>query len=130
MFPDPTYATGDLVCRDGDGRHWLIGRRDHQIKVRGHRVELGEIEAVLTDHPAVGEAVVVPAPAAEEGETTFIAFLGRAGDVSQLELKRHCAERLPRYMVPGSIRVLDALPRGSTGKVDRVALAAADGVQA
>ena len=123
-FPDPTYRTGDLVRRMPGEVFEFLGRRDHQIKSRGYRIELGEIEAALASHPAVKEAVVVPVPDERIG-TALVAVVVPGDVVEEIELKRHCRDRLPRYMIPGTVLVRNELPRTSTGKVDRQAVAAA-----
>ena len=122
-FPDPCYRTGDLVRVGADGELLFLGRRDHQIKTRGYRVELGEIEAALVSHPSVREVAVVAVPDEKIGNA-LIGFVAAAESVDELELKRQCAERVPRYMVPSTIHLLAELPHTSTGKIDRQALRA------
>lgn len=122
-FPDPTYRTGDLVRRLPGESFEFLGRRDHQVKSRGYRIELGEIETALTSHPAVREAVVVPVPDERIGNA-LVAVLATTEPVDPTEVKRHCAAHLPRYMIPGTIIAVEALPQTSTGKVDRQALQA------
>lgn len=123
-FPDPAYRTGDLVRRLPGDVFDFLGRRDHQIKVRGYRVELGEIEAVIASHPDVREAAVVAVPVEDERiGTALVAVASANGTIDELELKRHCRDRLPRYMIPGTIIVRDELPHTSTGKIDRQSLA-------
>lgn len=115
------YATGDIVLRIDDHDYEYVGRRDHMVKLRGYRVELGDVEAALLQHAGVrGAAAVVT----RGEEPKLVAFLeARDGAApSLLELKRHCAERLPRYMVVDRARLLDALPRTRNGKIDRLAL--------
>ena len=126
--PEPgarTYRTGDRVRRTESGGIEFLGRVDFQVKVRGYRVEPGEVEAVLATHPAVREAVVVAHPAAD-GEVRLAAYAavhdGAAADAGAL--REHLRARLPEYMVPAAVTVLDALPLGPTGKVDRRALPA------
>jgi amino acid adenylation domain-containing protein len=123
LFPDPAYRTGDLVRPLANGELEFIGRRDHQIKSRGYRIELGEIESVLHAHPAIGEAAVVAVPDERIGNR-LVAYVAADGEVEPMELKRHSATALPRYMVPAEIVVEDGLPRTSTGKIDRQQLAA------
>ncbi|HTN84487.1 MAG TPA: amino acid adenylation domain-containing protein, partial [Sorangium sp.] len=117
------YRTGDRVCRLPDGNFVFIGRTDHQVKVRGYRVELGEIEGVLSAHDAVDRAVVVMK--GEAGASRIDAFVtlkpGKATHVD--ELRAHLARGLPKYMVPQVIWILPALPETASGKVDRAALA-------
>lgn len=115
------YRTGDLVRRIGDGSLVFLGRTDHQLKVRGHRVEAAEIEHVLRRHPSVSEAVVVLAPNA-----TLVAHVETPpdGSVSAEELRGLLAPALPTYMVPQRYVVHDGLPLTPNGKVDRKALSA------
>jgi amino acid adenylation domain-containing protein len=118
---DPAYRTGDLVRRDAIGNFHLLGRRDHQIKSRGYRIELGEIESALYAHPSVQECAVVAVP--DPLVTNRIrAYVVTSADVEVGELLRHCADRIPQYMLPDDIEFRAALPRTSTGKVDRQAL--------
>jgi L-proline---[L-prolyl-carrier protein] ligase len=130
---DPTapglcYRTGDLVALQEDGRYRFLGRRDHQIKTRGYRVELGEVEAAVYSHPAVREACLVAVPDEHLGHAllAYVAVSDGA-ELSAIALKRHISERLPRYMVPAEVRFEPSLPRTSTGKIDRQALAAMAG---
>jgi acyl carrier protein len=138
FVPDPfgeepgarLYRTGDLVRCLPDGTLAFVGRVDHQVKIRGHRIEPGEIEAALTQHPAVRSAValvredspgdkrlvayVVPSPASSPAVNDLRAFLG---------------ERLPEYMMPAVFLVLHSLPLSPNGKVDRAALPAPGAVR-
>ena len=114
------YPTGDHVSQRPDGELLYHGRRDHMVKVHGFRVELGEVEAALQSHRGVREAVVV----AHAGELVAVVVLSDSA-LSVLELKRHCARRIPPYMVPRGVWLAPALPRTSSGKVDRVRTEAA-----
>jgi amino acid adenylation domain-containing protein len=121
---DHAYRTGDLVRERPDGELEFLGRRDHQVKTRGYRVELGEIETRLAAHPAVDEVVVVAVPDDEVTNRLKAVVVTKAGaQVTADQLKQHCAATLPRYMVPELLEFLAALPRTSSGKVDRRALA-------
>jgi amino acid adenylation domain-containing protein len=114
----PWYRTGDIVTDDDSGCYTYLGRRDRMVKRRGYRVELGEIEAGLYRHPGVREAAVV-AHAHDEGVTIVAHLSSRAAKrPSLIEMKRHCAETLPLYMVPDRFVWHDALPKTSTDKVD------------
>lgn len=118
--PDLCYRTGDLVRRRADGALDFLGRRDNQIKSRGYRIELGEVEAALHTYPAAAEAVVVAIPDDLVGNRLIAVVVGTG--VDSQDLLRHCAGRIPSYMVPDEVLLLDALPKTSTGKVDRHAL--------
>ncbi len=113
------YKTGDLCRYLEDGNIEYLGRRDHQVKIRGFRIELGEIEAQLREHPDVREAVVL-AREDEPGQKRLVGYvvLKEAGPTSA-ELRNHAKERLPEYMVPSAIVLLDRLPLTANGKVDR-----------
>jgi amino acid adenylation domain-containing protein len=117
------YKTGDIAKLDEDG-HWLyLGRRDDMVKVRGHRVELGDVESALLEHPAVNEVgVIVHGDQGDAALVAYVALKTGAQKPSLIQVKAHCAQRLPRYMVVDKIRVLDSLPRTRNGKVDRKAL--------
>jgi acyl-CoA synthetase (AMP-forming)/AMP-acid ligase II len=124
FVPDPfaaggrCYRTGDLVRRRPDGELVFRGRRDHQLKIRGYRVELGEIEAALRDHPLVTHAVVTVRGSGAEAH--LIGYV--AGPVTESEVAAHLRVRLPEYLVPHRWVVLDALPTMPSGKVDLNAL--------
>jgi amino acid adenylation domain-containing protein len=119
------YRTGDVVRRDADGLLWFGGRRDDMVKIRGHRVELGEVEAVLRSHPDLAEVAALMVPHAELGAELVAAAtpLAAPGAPEQRDILAFCAERLPAYMLPGRVELLAALPRTSTGKLDRSRLA-------
>jgi acyl-CoA synthetase (AMP-forming)/AMP-acid ligase II len=120
---DRAYRTGDLARVLPDGNLEFLGRRDHQVKTRGYRVELGEIETRLAAHPAVDEAVVLAVPDEEiTNRLKAVVVLNAGAEVSADELRQHCALTLPRYMVPESVEFRNDLPRTSSGKVDRRAL--------
>ncbi|MDA0638131.1 AMP-binding protein, partial [Nonomuraea sp. MCN248] len=115
------YRTGDFVRVLPDGSFDYVGRRDFRVKVRGHRIELGEVEAVLGTHPAVAQAAVaVLGDGMEARLAAFVTVTG--GGAGPLALKRHVAARLPTYMIPDEIFFVDTLPQSRNGKVDRFAL--------
>jgi amino acid adenylation domain-containing protein len=111
------YRTGDLGRRLPDGRIVFAGRRDRQVKIRGYRVELGEIEAALADDPSVGQVAVVARTQRDE----IIAYV-TGPDIDPAALRKRAATKLPHFMVPAAIVVLDALPLTPTGKIDVNAL--------
>ncbi|WP_405147638.1 non-ribosomal peptide synthase/polyketide synthase [Nocardia salmonicida] len=117
------YRTGDLVRRDRDGALVYLGRNDFQVKLRGLRIELGEIEAALGDAPGVTHATVLPATD-DAGRQCLVGYV--AGDVDIVAVRAHVAGRVPAYMVPSHLVVLDTVPLNSAGKLDRAALPAAD----
>ncbi|MFE3195213.1 amino acid adenylation domain-containing protein [Nocardia sp. NPDC059240] len=117
------YRTGDLVRWTETGVLEYVGRGDFQVKLRGMRIELGEIDAVLNTHPGVEIAVTVARPAAGGGTVLAAYVAPHAGhDLAEAELLDHAGRRLPPYMVPGTVTVLGALPLTANGKVDRRAL--------
>ena len=117
------YRTGDLVKYRRDGSLEFLGRFDQQVKVRGYRVELGEIEFALAQHPDVRECVVTT-EASARGEKRLIGFVvPNTGTTPRAEqLKSFLSEKLPEYLVPSFIGILDSLPLSANGKVDRQAL--------
>jgi len=116
------YRTGDLVSYDGDGNLRFLGRRDAQIKSRGYRIELGEIERAIYAHDAVTECAVVAVP--DDLVTNRLKAYVVADGLTDADLVGFCRARLPRYMVPDEIEFRDALPKSSTGKIDRRKLTA------
>lgn len=115
-----TYRTGDLARYRADGLLEFLGRADRQVKVRGYRVELGEIETVLADLPTVAQAAVVARRTADEVE--LVGYVVPVGEVAVAELRAALAERLPHFMVPRAIVTLAELPLTVTGKLDERAL--------
>ncbi|NUO45279.1 MAG: AMP-binding protein [Streptomyces sp.] len=115
------YRTGDLVTRAPDGLVHLEGRADWQVKVRGIRTNLQEVEAVITTHPDVSEAVVVALPDDQAGARLHARVTRHpAAALTGLGLRSHVGARLPRHAIPSSVHITDQpLPRTSTGKPDR-----------
>jgi len=131
FVPDPLkaggrlYRTGDLVRQLPGGGVEFAGRIDHQVKVRGFRVELGEVETLLRRQPGVREAVVLAREDAP-GDRRLVAYasLQPGRTVSAGELRRALQESLPDYMVPGALLLLEEMPLTANGKIDRRALPA------
>jgi amino acid adenylation domain-containing protein len=121
------YNTGDLARYRADGQVEYLGRIDGQLKLRGYRIEVGEIESVLRQHPAVRDAIVV-LRANAAGDPRLAAYLIAAGAVRPpvSALRQHVAELLPEYMTPATFIFVDALPLTANGKVDRNALPGPD----
>ncbi|MBB0244775.1 AMP-binding protein, partial [Streptomyces alkaliphilus] len=114
------YRTGDLGRYRPGGVIEFLGRRDHQVKLRGHRIELGEIENVLAGHPGVDHAVVVVAGEGSRRRLVGALVPGGSGTgPDPAEVLRRATERLPAYMVPERLTVLPQLPLSANGKVDR-----------
>jgi thioesterase domain-containing protein len=130
FIPDPfrpgerLYRTGDLVRRRPDGTIVFLGRADNQVKLRGLRMELGEIEAALAAHPAVAQAVVtvITAPS---GDKELVAYLRPAHELPpDQELRAHLARTLPAAMIPAHLIAVPEIPLNSNGKIDKTALPA------
>jgi amino acid adenylation domain-containing protein/non-ribosomal peptide synthase protein (TIGR01720 family) len=131
FVPDPfstvpgarLYCTGDAARWRHDGQLEFLGRMDQQVKIRGHRIEPGEVEAALQRHAAVREAVVVAREEAE-GERRLIAYVvvDKERETTMTELRNFLADRLPKHMVPAIFTLLEALPRLPNSKLDRRAL--------
>jgi acyl carrier protein len=119
------YRSGDLARRLENGDLEYLGRIDHQVKIRGFRVELGEIEAALSQQPEVREAVVVVRDEAG-GDRRLVAYVVGSAEASDLggELRGRLRRLLPEYMVPSAFVLLDRLPLNQNGKVDKKALPA------
>ncbi len=117
------YRTGEMGYMTPDGGFHITGRRDHQVKVNGMRVELGEVEEVLRRHPAVAECAVIDRLAFHHHRVLHAYVVPRADRVIELsDLQMYLRKRLLPYMVPVHIEWLDALPRRPNGKLDRAAL--------
>ncbi len=136
FIPDPfsrepggrLYLTGDLALWLADGRLVFKGRRDHQVKLRGHRIELREIEIALGDHADIGECTVL---LREDGANpVIVAYASKRPESAAAPdadgLRTHLETRLPPYMIPAFFVILDRLPLTANGKVDRDALPAPD----
>jgi amino acid adenylation domain-containing protein len=119
------YRTGDLARWRRDGQLDFLGRLDEQVKVRGFRIELGEVESALAAHPHVDQCAVVTRDSLK-GHKRLIAYIVLSSDgadrPSLSDLRRHLQARIPDYMIPAAIEVLEAMPLNSNGKLDRKAL--------
>jgi amino acid adenylation domain-containing protein len=119
---DKPYATGDIVRLEEDGNYLYLGRRDQMVKVRGHRIEPGDIEAALELHPQIHAAAVVVAGSGIDARLAAFIVPITSPAPTLLEIKRYCAERLPRYMIVDVLYVLSELPRTRNGKINRLLL--------
>lgn len=117
------YRTGDLVQDRGDGVFTFLGRKDRQIKIRGYRVELDEVESVLAAHRRVEEAAAYIVTGSEDSNSIQAAVIlkSRQDGIAD-EIRQHCVQQLPWYAVPESILLLESFPRTTSGKIDRRAL--------
>jgi len=118
------YRTGDLARFEPDGNIEFLGRLDHQVKIRGHRIELGEIESAIMQHPEINHCVVTVYDNKSSAGNQLIAYLvpSKRSECAMTEVRRFVAGKLPEYMVPSQLVVLDHLPLMPNGKVDRNAL--------
>jgi amino acid adenylation domain-containing protein len=128
FMPDPVngqrmYRTGDYGRRMMNGEIEFLGRKDQQIKIRGYRVELGELESTLETHPDVQRAIAFKQVYSVNDQRLLVCIVARAGaEVTEAQLRDFMAERLPSYMLPAAFIFLDAVPISTNGKVDRQAL--------
>lgn len=117
------YRTGDLACWNGHGELVFKGRRDAMIKSRGYRIELGEIEAATLTHAAIQDACAVPVPDEQIGHRIRLYVVKKLSEsLSESDVERYLLDRVPRYMIPQELVFLEAMPRTSTGKIDRKSL--------
>ncbi len=123
QFEDIFYRTGDLVKRDADGNYLYLGRKDRQIKTRGYRVELDEVEVVLLSHPGVEEAAAYTIPDGQGSNLIEAAVISKPGnDLTEAHLLDHIGKKLPSYALPVRINFYQEFPRTSTGKINRLEL--------
>jgi non-ribosomal peptide synthetase component F len=116
------YRTGDLAAYRNDGTLQFLGRIDSQVKLRGHRIELGEVEAVIEEHPSVRESVAVLRDREHPARARIAVFVVTDGTIGQRDIRSWLSHRLPPGMRPGEILLRAALPRTPSGKIDRLAL--------
>jgi D-alanine--poly(phosphoribitol) ligase subunit 1 len=117
------YRSGDVVYRDDNGLYHFLSRIDNQVKIRGYRVELGEIEAHLREACSSNTVAAVPWPVRLGSASGIVAFVSGT-ERSAVEIQQVMRDRLPAQSVPNQVRIVDRLPVGLTGKIDRKALAA------
>ena len=120
--PELHYRTGDRVVRSSSGDLHYLGRVDQQVQVLGHRVELGEVEAAIRETLGVDGVIAFGWPRTEAGAEGIVVFLQSDEEVEIAPLRAALATRLPEYMVPRSVHVVDEFPLNSNGKFDRRAL--------
>ena len=124
-FDKVYYRTGDLVRTRADGQLLFLGRKDRQVKVRGYRIELDDIEHTLAMHPKVEEAAIFPVRAADTIDRIQAAVVPRAETpLEPGELDAYLAGKVSWYAIPAAIDVLESFPRTTSGKIDRRALQA------
>ncbi|HTQ03610.1 MAG TPA: amino acid adenylation domain-containing protein [Polyangiaceae bacterium] len=119
------YRTGDQVLVRHDGGFDYLGRRDRMVKLKGHRVELGEVETALGLHPEIGAVAAAVVGSGTDARLVAVAVARGERRVPLLELKAHCAKHVPRYMIVDRVVWVDTLPRTPNGKLDRGAIASA-----
>lgn len=125
--PQRYYRTGDLAQYCDDGTVDFLGRADGQIKLRGYRIELPGLEAIAEEHPAVAEAAAVLRDGDDSRRAHIAMFVVPDGTLTPLDIRQWIADRIPTGMRPGRIFIQPSLPRTTSGKVDRQALAAGGG---
>jgi acyl-coenzyme A synthetase/AMP-(fatty) acid ligase len=122
-YDELVYRTGDLVTLEPAGNYIYLGRTDSMVKLRGYRVELGEVEAALYRHPAIREAAVLLVPDELGGRLRAVVTAVGSGKLLRESVLDHCRQWLPSYMVPEIVEIRERLPRTSSGKLDRAGLA-------
>jgi amino acid adenylation domain-containing protein len=116
------YRSGDLAVRAPNGALRFIGRNDQQVKIRGYRVELSEIEAVLTEHPLLAQVAVIAKTTGGSARLALYAVERGPGGVRLEQVEQYLSTRLPKHMIPSTLTLLEAMPLGPTGKIDRKSL--------
>lgn len=121
---EKVYRTGDIVRLDADENYIFLGRVDHMIKSRGYRIEIGEIETLLSNHSQIKAAVVIPIPDDLIGNRIAVAIVPlNQNNLKKEDILKYCSKQLPKYMVPEIVIFRDKLPETSSGKADREKLA-------
>lgn len=121
---DLLYRTGDVVRLLNDGNIEFLGRNDHQINLRGYRIEAGEIESTMREYAGITEAVIVPQKDTADSLALVAFYTGSNGQVPTKEIRAHLSETLPEYMIPSHFEYLDVMPCTPSGKLDKNALPA------
>lgn len=123
-MPQVWYRSGDLLRLRTDGLYEYLGRVDNQVKIRGHRIELGEVENTLEKHPLVAEAAVIKGGSKDRpNEARLIAYIAGREGATEKKLRLYLEEHLPRYMIPLNFIIGNLpLPRNNNGKIDRASL--------
>ena len=118
-FEHTYYRTGDLVKLNNKGELLFLGRKDRQIKLRGFRIEIDEIENTLLNYDGVVEAAVILVDVKEEKELIATILIDKNSDIVAENLEKHCKNNLPVYAIPSKILILESFPRTSSGKINR-----------
>lgn len=113
------YRTGDLVREDEDGCLHYLGRADHQVKIRGHRIELSEVEFVLRDASGSQQVAALAWPVSDGLADGIVAFIAGSPDRDGSRILQRCRQVLPQYMIPGAVYFIEELPLSVHGKIDR-----------
>lgn len=119
------YRTGDLAKKDANGVVYYLGRLDNQVQVRGHRVELQEVEYAISKFMGSSSAICIAWPIVDGAASNIHAFIAEKPDfVSVEDILLHCSSTLPDYMIPAAIHLIEQYPLNPNGKIDRKALTA------
>jgi acyl-CoA synthetase (AMP-forming)/AMP-acid ligase II len=118
VLNENVYRTGDMGFRDSEGFYYLVGRRDHLIKVSGHRINPHEVEDALLSTGLLLETVVFAVPDPISGEKMVALATLKNGDCTGTDILCGCTERLPRYKIPKEVKIVRGLPKNSHGKID------------
>lgn len=125
-FPDAPdalwYRTGDLVRKDENGCMHYLGRIDHQVKILGNRVELGEIDAVIREAAATEWVATIPWPVEDGHAEGLVSFICKPETPDEVSVVNFCRGKLPKYMIPSRVIFIDRMPQNANGKIDRLQL--------